>query len=93
MRTAVIDFSQFDNAKDAHACLKDTLSFPDYYGFNLDALYDCLTEIGEDTELMTASCGREFEAGFLRVLRDASKANPHLKLRRKPRNRSDRRKH
>ncbi|MDL2206906.1 barstar family protein [Eubacteriales bacterium OttesenSCG-928-N13] len=28
-----------------HAHLKRALDFPDYYGANLDALYDCLTDI------------------------------------------------
>ena len=32
-----------------HRILKETLGFPDYYGENLDALYDCLTDIREDT--------------------------------------------
>lgn len=34
-----------------HDYLKEILEFPDYYGRNLDALYDCLTEIGVETEI------------------------------------------
>ena len=30
--------------KDGHDYLKKALNFPNYYGKNLDALYDCLTE-------------------------------------------------
>ena len=37
--------------KDGHNYLKEMLNFPDYYGKNLDALYDCLTDIGIDTEI------------------------------------------
>lgn len=37
--------------KDEHDYLKEELDFPDYYGRNLDALYDCLTEIGIETEI------------------------------------------
>ncbi len=93
MKAAVIDFGKFENAKDVHAYLKETLSFPDYYGANLDALYDCLTDIGEDTEILTASSGKDYESGFIRVLRDASLKNRHLRIRRKPKNRRDNRQH
>jgi ribonuclease inhibitor len=37
---------------DGHDYLKDVLDFPDYYGKNLDALYDCLCEIGIETEIV-----------------------------------------
>lgn len=37
--------------KESHDYLKEELSLPDYYGKNLDALYDCLTEIGTETEI------------------------------------------
>lgn len=38
--------------RDGHDYLKEALSFPDYYGKNLDALYDCLCEIGVETEII-----------------------------------------
>jgi len=37
--------------KHSHDYLKEKFSFPDYYGKNLDALYDCLTDIGVETEI------------------------------------------
>ena len=35
-----------------HDYLMEMLDFPDYYGKNLDALYDCLCEIGVETEII-----------------------------------------
>ena len=32
-----------------HSQIAEALGFPSYYGANLDALYDCLTDIDEDT--------------------------------------------
>ncbi len=36
----------------AHRHLAGTLKFPKYYGNNLDALYDCLSEMPENTEIV-----------------------------------------
>ncbi|MEC1671706.1 barstar family protein [Bacillus mojavensis] len=33
----------FENKEGLHDVLKDKLDLPDYYGKNLDALWDCLT--------------------------------------------------
>ena len=35
----------------AHAHLKRKLYLPDYYGCNLDALHDCLTDVPEPTQI------------------------------------------
>ena len=37
--------------KEGHEYLKKALNLPDHYGKNLDALYDCLTDIGVETEI------------------------------------------
>ncbi|AEP91652.1 barstar (barnase inhibitor) superfamily [Bacillus subtilis subsp. subtilis str. RO-NN-1] len=39
----MIDGRDFENIEVLHDVLKDKLDFPDYYGRNLDALWDCLT--------------------------------------------------
>ncbi|MCC2116707.1 barstar family protein [Bacillus halotolerans] len=43
MKKIVVDGKDFENKEGLHDALKDKLDFPDYYGKNLDALWDCLT--------------------------------------------------
>ncbi len=44
MKSVVIYGSDYENIKQVHEFLAGELDFPDYYGENLDALYDVLTE-------------------------------------------------
>ena len=46
-----IDLASVKNKEDLHALLKNILDFPDYYGRNLDALFDFLTEPHELYEI------------------------------------------
>ena len=38
--------------KEGHDYLMEVLNLPEYYGKNLDALYDCLCEIGVETDII-----------------------------------------
>lgn len=40
-----IDFRKVNNYFKAHEIIADELDFPDYYGCNFDALWDCLTDM------------------------------------------------
>lgn len=40
----VIDFRNVEDFRNIHPIIAESLEFPDYYGGNLDALNDCLTE-------------------------------------------------
>ncbi len=51
MKEITIDCRGFVSRSDFHKAFADALSFPDHYGNNLDALHDCLTEIGGETRL------------------------------------------
>lgn len=78
MKHCVIDGNQIENREMLHQTLKKALDFPDWYGNNLDALYDLLTDIQEDVtieiqdqEQLEAHLGAYVKA-FLRALRDAA---------------------
>ncbi len=65
-----------------HEQLADTLHFPDFYGRNLDALFDCLTEVQEDAKIQLVNIhalGRRGQALQL-VLTKAAQINPHIYL-------------
>lgn len=47
-----IDCSAIRSKADFHEALAQTLRFPEWYGKNLDALYDCLTDIRGTTHLI-----------------------------------------
>ena len=43
-----IDLREVQDREDMHFLFKDVLEFPDYYGCNWDALWDCLTDMYGD---------------------------------------------
>lgn len=46
----VLDFSNIDTEKELHKYLKEELNFPDYYGMNWDAFWDCITRSFDNPE-------------------------------------------
>lgn len=63
--------------KEGHDYLKEVLNFPDYYGKNLDALYDCLCEIGIETEIILINSD-EVSKDLIDTFIDASNENELL---------------
>ena len=69
----ILDGKKMVSREETHQYLKETFGFPDYYGKNLDALHDCLTEMADlevefiNEEDMLAALGRYGEK-LLQVL-------------------------
>lgn len=76
-----LDAQKMDGPEAAHAYLKEMLAFPDYYGNNLDALYDCLTDLG-DTEVrfVNTDDAPEYFRKVQRVFADAAGQNEGLRI-------------
>ena len=47
MKHYTIDLSGVYNADELHTAIREVLPVPDFYGNNLDALYDILSDIHE----------------------------------------------
>ena len=48
MEFIIIDGRRMTSIGETHRYLAATLRFPDYYGNNLDALHDCLTDLSRN---------------------------------------------
>lgn len=74
------DFARLDTADAVYDYLSKELSFPAYFGRNLDALHDCLTDVAAPTRLILTGASSPSAQRFLPVLRDAAKRNRHLSV-------------
>ncbi len=54
-----IDFTEVKNYVEMHTIIRDSLDFPDYYGGNWDAFWDCLTDMTELCPLCIEIIGLE----------------------------------
>lgn len=82
--TALIDGAVLETRAQLHDALAEQLSLPEYYGRNLDALFDCLTDFREEADIYLLHAEELFAhlgvyADVLQtVLRDACAENPRL---------------
>ena len=76
MKQVQLSAAQWATPRAAHEALKEALSFPDYYGHNLDALHDCLTEMkkrglqrawAQSTPIASSATHVYEKAGFVRT--------------------------
>lgn len=82
MREYVVDLAGVRERAALHARLREALPLPSWYGDNLDALYDALTEDADPARILFTGWGALAEAdpgyfaGFRRVLSDVEKEIP-----------------
>lgn len=84
MRSVILNCENLYECEQAHEYLAQMLDFPDYYGKNLDALFDCLTELGDCTIALEGEAALRqsdsYGAKVLKVFKEAAQANHHLRL-------------
>ena len=80
----IIDLEGVESEDDLHDRLEESLPLPDYYGRNLDALYDILTEYGDGWHIVIENIDlvdeeiRPYVDDMIGVFEDASAAAPDL---------------
>ncbi len=86
MREITIDCLWIRDRAGFHETIAKALEFPEWYGGNLDALHDCLTDIHEETrvrllnwEALEANLGN-MSGGAKKVILHAASANPRLSV-------------
>lgn len=85
MKDILLNSENVTDQESLHLTIKEQCGLPEYYGMNLDALYDVLTDIKEDTNFIVDDffevqdqLGHYFNK-FLQVLEDAATDNPYIK--------------
>ena len=81
MKQIALDGNLLSDLTQVHDYLKEQLDFPEYYGKNLDALHDCLTDLCDVEITITApdQDGAIFQK-ILRVFKAANRENDELKV-------------
>ena len=82
MKKTVLNLLPLRNRTALHEYLAIRLKLPSYYGRNLDALYECVSEIPEETEItvLLPSYADPYCRKTAGVLQDASGENEKLKV-------------
>ena len=80
MRQVILDGSVITGRTMLHDAVSEQLQLPEWYGRNLDALYDCLGEV-RDTEIVLRCWPREgYLARAMDLMLDAARENPGLRI-------------
>ncbi len=85
-RRITLNGTKMTTRESAHAHLKERLRLPDWYGNNLDALNDCLGEIGRQTHIIIQFSPKMQQAlgdygdRLINVFNHAAEQNPNLRI-------------
>ena len=74
------DFERLGSAEAVYDYLAKEMAFPVWFGRNLDALHDCLTDIGTPIHLILTGMGAPWAGEFLSVIKDAAWRNRNLSM-------------
>ena len=86
MKTVILDGNEIISMSDIHNLFAGELDFPQWYGKNLDALYDCLSDVTEEVEItiensaeLMENLGISFER-LCALLNDVSEENEKISV-------------
>ena len=85
-RRLTLNAKRMTTREQAHAHIKARLRLPEWYGNNLDALNDCLGEIGQPTRIIVRYAPvleetlGDYGVRIIRVLEQAAKENKNLTI-------------
>lgn len=84
MKIVELDGSKMNSIQNTHMYLKESMELPEYYGENLDAMYDVMSDISENTfvfvlnsKQMRDSLGA-YSVRMEQVWEDLEQSNKHL---------------
>jgi len=86
MKTLIIDGREELSRAELHEKIASALDFPEYYGKNLDALYDCLTDMADETEIEIvdfeafSECHGKYANRLVRVILEACEGKEKLHI-------------
>jgi len=80
MRKYILDFDGKTTREQIHEHLAQVLQLPAHYGHNLDALYDCLSEIAEPTciGVYNVDASNGYMDALAGMLGDINDENPNV---------------
>ena len=72
MNKVIVDLEKYEIKREVHEYLKEVCSFPSYYGCNLDALYDCLSDNNNfEFEIINSSKYHDYQIQLIDAIIDA----------------------